>query len=94
MAQIHFVNKYDVDPNFSFKEEKLNKMAKMALYRSPDYKTSFESVGLSDQEKFNIDFQDGGHLGFPIRMILATFDLQVTFIFPMKFRVNWPFGSG
>ena len=34
----------------------------MALYRSPDYQTSFGSVGLSVQEKkFNIDFQDGGH---------------------------------
>ena len=60
----------------------------MALYCSPDYQTSFESISLSVQEKkFNIDFQDGGHLGFPIRMILATFDLQVTWIFPM-FRVS------
>ena len=34
----------------------------MALYRAPDYQTSFESTGLSVQEKeFNIDFQDGGH---------------------------------
>ena len=55
----------------------------MALYHSPDYQTNFESVGLSVQEKkFNIDFQD---LGFPIRKILATFDLQVTLILPMKF---------
>ena len=30
----------------------------MALYRSPDYQTGFELVGLSVQEKkFNIDFQ-------------------------------------
>ena len=36
----------------------------MVLYRSPDYQTIFESVGLSVQEKFNIDFQDGGHSGF------------------------------
>ena len=38
--------------------------------------------GLSVQEKKRkIDFQDGchgGHLGFPIGMILAIFDLQVT----------------
>ena len=27
-------------------------------------------------------------------MILATFDLQVTSIFPIKFRVNWHFPSG
>ena len=67
----------------------------MALYHSPDYQTSFKSVGLSVQEKkFNIDFQDCGHLGFPIRMILATSDIQVTLILPMKFRVNWPFSSG
>ena len=73
----------------------LNKRAKVALYCSPDYQTSFESIDLSVQEKnFSIDFQDGGHLGFPIRIILATFDLQVTLILPMKFRVNWPFGSG
>ena len=55
----------------------------------------FESNGLSVQEKkFNIDFQGGGYLGFPIRMILITFDLQVTSILPVKFRVNWRFGSG
>ena len=42
-------------------------------------------------------FQDGcqgGHLGFPISMILATFELQVTLMLPSKFGVNWPFGSG
>ena len=27
-----------------------------------------------------IDFQDGGHLGFQIRMILAIFDLQVALL--------------
>ena len=26
-------------------------------------------------------------------MILATFDLQGTPMFPTKFQVNWPFGS-
>ena len=71
-----------------------NKRAKMALYRSPDYQTSFESIGLLVQEKFNIDFQEGSHLGFPIRMILATFDLQVISILPIKIRVKQPFGSG
>ena len=59
----------------------------MALYRSPDYETSFESIILSIQE-FNINFQDSSHLGLPIRMILAAFDLQVTSILPMTFRVN------
>ena len=43
----------------------LNKRAKMALYRSPDYQTSFQTIGLSVKEKkFNIDFQDRGYLGF------------------------------
>ena len=66
----------------------------MAPYRSPEYQTSFESIGLSVQEKnFNIDFQNGSHLGFQIRMILAFFDLQVTLILLTKFRVIWHFGS-
>ena len=48
-----------------------------------------------------IDFQDGrldghhgGHLGFLIGTILATFDLQVTLMLPSKFGINWPFSSG
>ena len=56
----------------------LNKRANMALYSSPEYQTSFESTGLSVHEQFNIDFKDSGHLGFTIRMILVTFDLQAT----------------
>ena len=59
---------------------------------------SLESIGLLVQEKKQkIDFQDGchgGHLGFPIGMILAIFDLQFTPMLPSKFGVNWPFGSG
>ena len=55
-------------------------------------------IGLLVQEKERkIDFQDGrngGHLGFPIRMILAIFDLQVIRMLPTKFQVNWPSGSG
>ena len=36
----------------------------MNMYRSPDYQASFETVGLSVQEKkFNIDFQGGSHCG-------------------------------
>ena len=48
-------------------------------------------------EEAKVDFQDGGHgghLGFPIGMILAIFDLQVTSMLPSKFGVNWPFSSG
>ena len=54
----------------------------MALYRSPEYQTSFVSIGLLVQEEqFKIHFQDDsceGHLGFLIGMILTIFDLQVT----------------
>ena len=77
--------------------ENKNKWAKMALYHSPEYQTSLESVGHSVQEKkFKIEFQDGGpssQLGFLIRPVLAIFDLQATPILPTNFPVNWPFGS-
>ena len=44
-----------------------------------------ESTGLSVQKKKGkIDFQDGGHLGFPIGTILAIFYLQVTPMLPAK----------
>ena len=58
----------------------------MALYISPDYQTSFESVNwvLIQEKKFNIDFQDGSDLGFPIRPILATLDLKVTLMLSTK----------
>ena len=46
------------------------------------------------EEEAKIDFQDGGHLGFPIGTILAIFDLQVTLMLPTKYRVNWPWGVG
>ena len=46
-------------------------------------------MGLSIQEKkFKIDFQGGNcgvHLVFPIRTILAIFDLQVTLMTLTKF---------
>ena len=63
------------------------------IYKSPQcLLRSLESIGLSVQEKkVNIDFQDsghGGHLGFLIRTILAIFDLQVTLMFPTKFRAK------
>ena len=49
------------------------------------------------EKKRKIDFQDGGHgghLGFPIGMILTIFNLQVTPMPATKVRVNWPVGSG
>ena len=61
----------------------------MALYRSPKYQTSLESIGLSIQ-KIKIDFQDsscGSHPEFLIGMISAIFALQITQILPTKFPV-------
>ena len=59
---------------------------------------SFKSSGILVQaKKTELDFQDGGfggHLGFPIKIILAIFDLHVTLILPLKFQVNRYFGSG
>ena len=56
----------------------------------PTFVPSFQSTGLSVQEKKQkIDFQNdghGGHLGFPIGTILAIFNLQVTLMLPTKFR--------
>ena len=66
------------------------------IYQSPRcFLASLEATGLLVQEKKRkIDFQDGGHLGFPIGTILAIFDLQVTPMLPRKFGVNWLFSSG
>ena len=69
------------------------------MYKSPRcFLPSFKSIGILVQEKKRkIDFQDrgdGGHLGFPVETILAMFDLQVTPMLPIKFQVNWFFGSG
>ena len=50
----------------------------------------------SSGEQCKIDFKDsnhGGHLGFPIKTILAVLDLQVTMMLPTKFPVSWLFGS-
>ena len=65
------------------------------IYKTPRcFLASLESIGISVQEKKRkIDFQDccsGGHLGFPIGMILSIFYLQVTPMLPSKFGVNWP----
>ena len=64
------------------------------------FRLSFESIGLSIQKTFAIDFQDGNHDGnhginlwFQIGTILAIFDLQVTLILLIKFRVKWPYTS-
>ena len=46
----------------------------------------FIHVNSSVAGKYNKHKQDGSHLRFPIRMILATVDLQVTLILPMNFK--------
>ena len=57
----------------------------MSMCHSPDYQTGFESMDLSVQEKFNIDFQDDGHL-------LLIYKLSWYFL--TKFQINLSFGSG
>ena len=64
----------------------------MALYHSPDYQTNFKSIGLSIQE-FDIDFQAGGHLGFPIRIILATL-IYKSLSTSSVVSCQLPFGTG
>ena len=59
------------------------------IYTSPRcFLPSFKSTSISVQEKKQkIGFQDGCHcrnLGFPIGMILAIFDLQVTMMLPIQ----------
>ena len=68
------------------------------IYKSSRcYLLSFKSICLSVLEKNRkVDFQDGhhgGHLGF-LRNNLAIFDLPVTPMLPIQFRVKCPFGSG
>ena len=58
--------------------------------------TKFQDNWPFGSEK-KIDFQygrHGTHLGFPIEIILAIFDLKGAPMLPTKFRVNWLFGSG
>ena len=50
-------------------------------------------MSLLVEEKQEIDFKDGSHLLFPIRMILAIFDLQATRC-SLQRNVNWPLDSG
>ena len=75
-------------PNQNGKQEGLDGL--VSLTWLPD---EFRVWLFGSRKNFNIDFHNGGHLGFQFRIILATFHLQVTSILPMKFRVNWPFGS-
>ena len=47
---------------------------------------NFIHLNSSVAGKYNKHKQDDSHLRFPIRMILATVDLQVTSILPMNFE--------
>ena len=52
-----------------------------------------DNWSLLQEKKEKTDFQDdnnGSHLGFPIRTILAIFYLQVTLMCLSKFHINWP----
>ena len=40
------------------------------------------------------EFQDGGHLGYLDRRILAILNLYVTVMLPIKFGLNPTFGLG
>ena len=68
------------------------------IYKSFRVNRSFVSLSALDFQTGDPgDFQTadpGVHLGFLIEIILATFDLQAALIFPIKFRLYWPFCSG
>ena len=75
---------------------RLERLELFLIYKLPQCFLPCLETGFWVKEKMQkIDFQDGhhGHLGFPIGMNLAIFDLQVTPMLPRKFGVNWPFGS-
>ena len=40
------------------------------------------------------EFQDGGHLGYRNRMILAILNLYVALMHPIKFRLNPTYSLG
>ena len=96
---------HDVSVHFGSGEEVENRFSKCLLSWNSDqndfsyffffklpcyFLLSFESIGLSVQEKkFKIDIQDGshgGHLGFQVEMILAIFCLQVALILLQSFE--------
>ena len=58
----------------------------MAKWFLKNHILDFIHVNSSVAGKYDKHKQDGSHLGFPIRMILATVDLQVTSILPMNFE--------
>ena len=77
--------KFRVNWHFGLGEELKNRFSRrFFIYKTPQcLLPCFESTCFSVQEnkQKKIDFQDGchgGHLGFLIGTILATFDLQVT----------------
>ena len=91
--------KFQVNQPFGSEEETKNRFSRWMPRRqvTPMLPTKFwVNWPFTSGQEAKIDFQDGchgGHLGFPIKTILATFQVQVTPMLPTKFRVNWPFGS-
>ena len=67
---------------------RLERVLLLFIYNSDRYfLSSYEPFGLLVQ-KFKIDFHDGIRLGFLIGLMLTIFDLQVTSIIPIEFRVK------
>ena len=61
--------------------------------RYPGIKFWVKPSGLEEQSRYNFDDGGrGGHLGFPIWIILAIFDSHHDL--STKFPINWTFGSG
>ena len=87
---------FGVDWLLCLREESKNRFSRWPplffIYKSPrHFPPSLESTGLSVQEKkHKIDFQDGGHLGFPIGTILAIFVLQVNPMLPPSTEIIGP----
>ena len=80
--------KFQVNWFFSSGEGKIDQNNFCCFWSTshPDASYQVKSIGLSVQEKWKIDFQDGRHLGFSIETILAIFELEVTSMLPTKFQ--------
>ena len=77
----------NVNLGYKVKQEK----AEMAMYHSPEYQTSFESIRLLVQEKYKIVFQDGScsiRLGFLIQRFYFSFFFYLH-ITPVSFMSTW-----
>ena len=74
--------------NFSYFHIYMSYRCFLPIFKSTD--------PLVQENKRKKEFQagrHGDHLGFPIQIIKAILDLQVTPMLPTKFRVKWSFSS-